>query len=178
MFRCRTQAFLDRANAELFEPRGLFATIMTFKPEQQSQIVPIDSSSLSAAIASGAQRFRANRIRNDPNTTYGDLQLPPSAPLVYLDLVRATSASGKRNDLRGMSHFVADYFDRRAQAEYVRQSFRLESNVFHFSKLTDSLFLIRPETTLARPFLLALSLVSAAGGVIRITQLTTGVSSP
>jgi hypothetical protein len=123
----RTSTFLSRADVQLFEPRGLFAMVMTFKPEQQSQIVDVDSSSPSAMAMRGVQGLGLSRTRNEPNTTYGELQLPPSAPLIF-PTVDSKMAGGaqQHNGLKGVGHFTADYFDQRAQAKYVRLSdFRL-----------------------------------------------------
>jgi hypothetical protein len=102
-------------NTELFEPRGLFAMVMTFKPEEQSKSVYVDTSSASATVVQG---LRTNRTRDVSNTTYGELQLPPSAPLVFPNF-DDLSARSQDNNLKKSGHFMADYFDRRAQAQYV-----------------------------------------------------------
>ncbi|KAF7877173.1 hypothetical protein EAF04_000858 [Stromatinia cepivora] len=82
----QSSSFLDRANAELFIPHGLFAMVLTFKPNQTQ----------------------------DPYEAPGQVQLPPSAPLIYPEDERRAQQTG----LKKMGHFIADYGDRRAQARY------------------------------------------------------------
>ncbi|KAI9642503.1 hypothetical protein NHQ30_009308 [Ciborinia camelliae] len=82
----QSSSFLDRANAELFIPHGLFAMVLTFKPDQTQ----------------------------DPYGAAGQVQLPPSASLIYPEDNRRAQQTG----LKKMGHFIADYGDRRAQARY------------------------------------------------------------
>lgn len=115
-------------NTELFEPRGLFAMVMTFKPEEHSKSVSVDTSSSSAAVVQG---LRASRTGDVSDTTYGELQLPPSAPLVFLNL-DDQSARLQDNRLKKSGHFVADYYDRRAQAQYVWTLLSASSNAIKY----------------------------------------------
>ena len=117
----RSRSYLDKANAQLFAPHGLFALVMTFKPDQQSQILSVNTLSSSSRAVQGSPLFSSGNGGNAQaaqNTTYGEFQLPRSAPLVLPDS-RPGSSDQPKNTLVKMGDFVADYNDRRAQARYV-----------------------------------------------------------
>ncbi|CAD6446038.1 b9ebadb1-6125-4a64-b8c0-a1a5ee814530 [Sclerotinia trifoliorum] len=82
----QSTSFLDRANTDLFIPHGLFAMVLTFKPNQTQS----------------------------PYGAPKQIQLPPSAPLIYPEDERRAQQTG----LKKMGHFISDYGDRRAQARY------------------------------------------------------------
>ncbi|MCJ1314940.1 hypothetical protein MMC15_000254 [Xylographa vitiligo] len=118
----QSRSYLDKANAQLFAPHGLFALVMTFKPDQQSQILSVNTSSSSSRAVQGSPLFSSGNGGNAQaaqNTTYGEFQLPPSAPLVLPDS-RPGSSDQPKNTLVKMGDFVADYNDRRAQARYAQ----------------------------------------------------------
>ncbi|MCJ1403601.1 hypothetical protein MMC11_006824 [Xylographa trunciseda] len=115
-------SFLDKANAQLFAPHGLFAMVMTFKPDDQSQVLSVDTSSTSPRAMQGSPFSpMGNRGNVQPaqHTTYGEFQLPPSAPLIFPD-AQPSSSDQPKNSLAKMGDFVADYNDRRAQARYAQ----------------------------------------------------------
>lgn len=118
----RTKSFLDKVNIDLFEPRGLFAMVMTFKPDQQSRVLPVDTSSPKAMV----MRTLSNQIngssnRNKANTTYGELQLPPAAPLIFPS-IDDLPESGAKNNMQKTGQFIGDFMDRRARAKYNHQN--------------------------------------------------------
>lgn len=124
--RHRTNTFLDQMNEQLFKPRGLYAMIMTFKPDSSR---PIDGQQIgiNESIAkysshdSGRMREAMSSMRISSGTSYGELQIPQAAPLVYpaLDEALLDEQGKKQNALKGAGKFVADYMDRRAQAKFV-----------------------------------------------------------
>ncbi|MCJ1434237.1 hypothetical protein MMC27_003604 [Xylographa pallens] len=118
----QSSSYLDKANTQLFAPRSLYALVMTFKPDQKSQVLSVDMSSSSSQAVQGSP-FSTLGNREDfqvaRNTTYGEFQLPPSAPLIFPDS-RPSSSDQPRNTLVKMGDFVADYNDRRAQARYAQ----------------------------------------------------------
>ena len=66
-------------------------------------------------------------MRLSSGKTYGDLELPEAAPLIFpaLDqLAASTTEEGvkKQNKMKSSQKFVADYFDRRAQAKYATEN--------------------------------------------------------
>lgn len=133
--RYRTNTFLDKMNASLFQPRGLYAMIMTFKPESPNEryfntnINDATSIALTKSISPPTSSLNASmrNIRLSSGVTKGEMSLPESAPLIYpaLDAAAADVASTdqalsekKQNALKSSGGFLADYLDRRAQAEY------------------------------------------------------------
>jgi hypothetical protein len=126
----RTNSFLDRMNNEFFKPRGLYCLIMTYKPESSDTHASVDitqaiSSSLTPASSSTKQAFKNMRLSS--GKTYGELELPQAAPLIFpaLDeLAESTTEEGakKQSKMKSSQKFVADYFDRRAQAQYAAEN--------------------------------------------------------
>ena len=133
--RYRTNTFLDRINASLFKPRGLFAMIMTFKPERPTEryfntnINDPTSASLTKSLTPPTSSLNTSmrNIRLSSGVAKGEMSLPESAPLIYpaLDAAAANIATTeqalsekKQNALKSSGGFIADYLDRRAQAEY------------------------------------------------------------
>lgn len=126
----RTHTFLDTINDQFFRPRGLFCLVMTWNPESDATETAVDlSSTISATIqqrstpSSGMSKLKNNLKRSDGNT-YGELDFPEVAPLIFpaLDELQETTseeATGKREKLKRTKKFVSEYWDRRAQAEYV-----------------------------------------------------------
>lgn len=122
--RQRTNSFLDEVNKRLFEPRGLYAMIMSSKPEQKR---PIDAETLNMdTLISKRQKSDSHTftgaLKLGAGTTYGDIELPESAPLTFpkLDEAVASGDAEKTAKLKVASNFLGDYYDRRAQAVYVR----------------------------------------------------------
>ncbi|KAB8290187.1 hypothetical protein EYC80_011056 [Monilinia laxa] len=128
--RSRTNTFLDRINNEFFMPRGLYCLMLTYKPESSTTHASVD---ISKAIASfvddtttGFKKTLKN-IKISSGTTYGELEMPEAAPLIFpkLDQIAEVGASDntqKGNKLKDSGKFVTDYFDRRAQAKYAMEN--------------------------------------------------------
>ena len=137
--RYRTNTFLDQINTSLFKPRGLYAMIMTFKPERPAEryfnaninanINDPTSAALTKYNSPPTSSLNANMrmIRLSSGTSKGEMSLPESAPLVYpaLDAAAVNASSTdqalseqKQKALKSSSSFIADYLDRRAQAAY------------------------------------------------------------
>lgn len=102
--KVQSSNYINKANAELFEPLGLFAMMVTYKPGQQSKILSMDIQGPPADNSSGQQ-----------------WQLPPSAPLVFID-ERELDSGKPLNQWQRTGRFVADYMDRRAQARVANQN--------------------------------------------------------
>ncbi|KAH8900381.1 hypothetical protein GQ53DRAFT_708184 [Thozetella sp. PMI_491] len=157
--RHRRNNFLDMINQDLFMPRGLFAMVMAFKdqvPGQQSsgplsRLTGMLGQSLVSSERLDINQTAAKYSNPDPELskikkglqnirlasgkTYGQLELPESAELVFPDLDRAVdkemNAEGKgkgtagssnfKDKMKGAGEFVQDYLDRRAQAQYAAE---------------------------------------------------------
>lgn len=104
--KVQSSNYIKKANAEIFEPHGLFAMMTVMKPGQQSATISMNIQSSSADTSSGEQ-----------------FDLPQSAPLIFFDERELLSASDKpRNSYQRSSAFVSDYVDRRMQARYAREN--------------------------------------------------------
>ncbi|ROW11876.1 hypothetical protein VPNG_05023 [Cytospora leucostoma] len=153
--RTRRNTFLDRVNQELFMPRGLYAMVMAFKDVVPGEQPRGPLSKLAGAV--GKQLFSSQRldinqtvakyskpdseltktkkglqnIRLFSGKTYGEIELPEAAELVYPALDRAAQADleqegrGKSAEdekimdkWKGAGKWVQDYLDRKAQASW------------------------------------------------------------
>ena len=115
-------------NDKLFRPNGLFALIMTYKPEQTADHEQIDISKAivkSITPAESKMREQMKHLKLSSGKAYGELEMVESAPLIFPALDAAAAAAEgqggkKQSSLNKGSKFVANYLDRRAQASYVR----------------------------------------------------------
>jgi hypothetical protein len=98
----RSNTFLDKYNEQLFEPHGLLCVIMTYKPDQNSSTVGVDT------FNSGFQRKGISS-----GTTYGELDMPEAAALVFPEDDAASTGN------KGLGSITAEYFDKRSRAKYV-----------------------------------------------------------
>ena len=125
----RTSDFLRKINEEFFRPRGLYCLVMTWNPDSTQRVEQVN---LTATIASRSNPTTSlgslqNKYKSSDGNTYGEWEFPEVAPLVFpaLDQLAAqTSEDGvkkKTKMVKGLT-FVANYWDKRATAEYV--SFR------------------------------------------------------
>jgi len=113
-------------NEEFFKPHGLYCLIMTYNPDSSKSHEQVDITktvATSTTKPASGMRQQFNNFRISSGETYGELELPEAAALIYPDLEAVASdrsAEGikKQNMLKSSQKFIADYFDRRAQAEY------------------------------------------------------------
>ncbi|KAJ6166988.1 hypothetical protein N7470_002435 [Penicillium chermesinum] len=126
--RWKVNSFIDRANRELFAPRGLYCMIVTYNPLPQQEQEEINKSIKrpSTGGASGSSRVKwPQKIREnlrDPFsvTTEGEQNLPVEiAPLVFADDEdRRVQIQSKDKPWTKLN----DYFDKRARARYASES--------------------------------------------------------
>ena len=117
-------------NNEFFKPRGLYCLIITYKPDDSSSHEALDinkSISNFMSPAEGKMKNFGQNMRLSSGKTYGELELPEAAPLIFPALDRVaedTSAEGvkKQTKMKTRQKFVSDYFDRRAQAQYAAEN--------------------------------------------------------
>ena len=117
--RRRTTDFLDEANEQLFKPRGLYAMVMSYEPQQQR---PVEEKPLDLDHET-SKETQYNRSNVAADTTYGALELPESAPLKFV-AENETMHEGVQPPSKPKTgpEFLADYHDRRAQATYVSEN--------------------------------------------------------
>jgi len=125
--RYRANTFLDEMNEVLFKPRGLFALVMGFKPnmERPVDVMSIDTDTNALVTqretpAAGSASGFGRKMKVAQGKTYGEVELGEVAPLIYPAL-DAAAANPDSSGFKKASKFLADYADRRAQADYAHK---------------------------------------------------------
>ncbi|KAI9036234.1 uncharacterized protein KD926_002143 [Aspergillus affinis] len=124
--RRKTNTYFDKINQEMFHPRGLHCLVMTWKPESDSPCVSFDlNSAISSSMAhagSGWVSKMKHKYKSSDGKTYGNLPFSETAPLMFPDLhelaAQSPDAEKKLKEVNSRRAFVADYLDRRGQAEF------------------------------------------------------------
>lgn len=119
----RTNNFLQKINAEFFQPRGLYCLVMTWNPESSHRSQSVNITDTIASRSATGDSSITSKFRSSDGRT-AECDFPEVAPLVFpvLDQVAAqTSTDGgqMKKKVQSTMAFVADYWDRRATAEYV-----------------------------------------------------------
>ncbi|KAJ5305639.1 uncharacterized protein N7443_005299 [Penicillium atrosanguineum] len=128
--RWKVNTFIDKANRELFCPRGLYCMIVTYNPlaQQQQKEISTSISRPSASGASGSSRSKwpgkvTKNLRNPFSaTTEGEQNLPSEiAPLIFSDNEdEKVQMKMKEKPWDKLN----DYYDKRARARYASESNR------------------------------------------------------
>jgi hypothetical protein len=137
---------MDRMNNDFFRPRGLYCLLMAYSPiatDKKAKVNDANAVSKNEPPLTGSN-FPATVRRNfrDPlaGTAQGEESLPDTvATLVYPDVSGERRSPGKEQKKRKPFTRLNDYFDRRAQARYVRLIFissRVLLNTVHKYQLT------------------------------------------
>ena len=99
---------------------------MKYAPGERSSHESVDlSQTLLASLdpSKSTIKRQLNSMRNSSGKTYGELEMPEAAPLVFPDLdavAAANEADGnKKSGPKAKGAFIATYMDKRAQASYV-----------------------------------------------------------
>ena len=116
-----TNKFLEAMNANLFQPRGLYAMIMSYKPSSNQTSENIDiNAHITSAVAARTIESRSSFRGTSGQTKYA-AQMPEAAPLVF-PLLRSAPEEQKQNAFKRAANFAADYSDRRAQADFAAKN--------------------------------------------------------
>ncbi|KAL4880132.1 hypothetical protein BJY04DRAFT_80935 [Aspergillus karnatakaensis] len=125
--RRKTNTFFDKINDEFFRPRGLFCLVMTWDSSSSSTFSRFDlNTAISTAVEHGGpgklNKMR-HKFKSSDGKTHGNLPFPESAPLVFPEL-DAAAAAGSEAKIKSLKKrdFVADYFDRRGQAQFTLEN--------------------------------------------------------
>lgn len=130
----RTNSFMDEMNEKVYKPRGLYALIMKYNPNANTtlDVRQMDTSSLIVNRGTHENDFFRKMASGE---TQGELEMPEAAPLVFPaldDVANSVAQPGdveERSAFMKSSKFVSNYYDKRAQMEYVRHHlFFLRSN--------------------------------------------------
>ena len=113
-----TNGYLEKMNESLFRPRGLYAMLMTYKPEkagQAGEVVDVNAIT-TRAVAERAEGDRS-KFRATSGKTKGASQMPEAAALVFPGIEEAGEEE-TQNAFKKATGFLGDYGDRRAQAKF------------------------------------------------------------
>ncbi|KAI5263420.1 hypothetical protein E4T47_09025 [Aureobasidium subglaciale] len=125
----RTATALRKLNEEFFQPRGLYCLIMVWNPESSNMVEQVNINDTVADLSNvphsvtGVQK----KFRSSDGTTYGETAFSEVAPLTFPTLDELAAQTGqkaaekKSSVAKGMT-FVANYWDKRATAEYCMQN--------------------------------------------------------
>lgn len=117
-------------NARFFAPQGMYCLLMTWKPESADVVQTVDLTTTVAKAAWASDNAAADRsfqqkmktqfkmLKPHHGLSHGDAEIPVAAPLIYPRLDQASEEQKKGWFARG-KEFTADYFDRRATAQYL-----------------------------------------------------------
>ena len=120
--RRQSNNFLNKMNHTLFKPHGLYCLLMQFKPDQKSSAESVDVTKTIEETEGPSQSGMKGQLYNmraSSGKTWGDLQLPEAAPLIFPAL-ESMPDEQKQNAFKKSERFVTEYYDKRAQATYVR----------------------------------------------------------
>lgn len=123
MLMDRANAFLQKLNEGFFQPRGLYCLVLSFDnthEEAMTEEVLAEKIATSSDPKSGVRKY-TDKLRTNSGKT-GPSEFPESAPLVFpvLDWMKENPEQAeKQGRYLKFRKFVADYYDRRAQVEYV-----------------------------------------------------------
>jgi hypothetical protein len=114
-----TIRYLDGLNGIFFKPRGLYAMIMTYKPDSDTPIEEIKPSDADVDAVNKRNEGAGSKFGRSSGKTHSEMAIPESAPLVY-PFFDAMSEEKKENKLKDATYFFKDRQDRKARARYVR----------------------------------------------------------
>ncbi|QGI82561.1 hypothetical protein CEK25_009290 [Fusarium fujikuroi] len=121
--RWKTNSFMDRANVNFFQPRGLYCLLMSYSPISTINKERVDPAQAMLKLEStSATSSKAKRNLRNPlaGVSHGEEDLPDSvATLIYPTIERTTPDTDKK---RTVFAKLNDYFDQRAQARYASES--------------------------------------------------------
>lgn len=102
---------------------------MTWNPESDDMHGSVDlTSTITTSLnPKGGLGKVKNNLRSSSGNTYGNVDFPEAAPLIFPALDKLAGQTGeeavrKRDKLKKKANFVDEYFDKRAQAKYVSLS--------------------------------------------------------
>ncbi|KAJ5610937.1 hypothetical protein N7510_007656 [Penicillium lagena] len=130
LIRCRNRhhTVMDQMNEQFFQPRGLHAMILTWRPEIDATEVGVNFNETFLKTTAPPEGI-AKVVRNlKPSTgTTNGVPFTETAPLVFPALDKlADDQTGagrtKKEKIKGMMNFASEYFDRRAQAKHALEN--------------------------------------------------------
>ena len=123
--RYKRNTFLDTINETWLMPKGLYAMIMTYKPDAPA-VIGMNVTSTDQALAkvtsepTSAWQKNFSKMRLTSGVTKGEASLPEGALLIYpaIDQAADSTSQEKQNFIKESGDFMSTYLDRRAHAVY------------------------------------------------------------
>lgn len=113
--RSKTNRFLDRVNQDFFAPRGLVALIMTWKPNQQDDLLTTAEFDMQSSITKASDASKSRR-RFESSSGATSFEWPQTAPLIFPALDELSGE--KQAAIKRSGKFVGEYMDKRARAKW------------------------------------------------------------
>ncbi|KAF5700761.1 hypothetical protein FGLOB1_10553 [Fusarium globosum] len=118
--RWKTKSFMDRANVNFFQPRGLYCLLMSYSPistVNKERVDPAQAMLKRESTSTTSSKAKRNLRNPLAGVSHGEEDLPDSvATLIYPTVERTTPNTGKKKTVFAK---LNDYFDQRAQARYL-----------------------------------------------------------
>jgi hypothetical protein len=131
---------MDQMNEQFFQPRGLYALVLTWNPETDATEVGININETihkNLTPPEGIAKVKHN-YKPSMGSTNG-VAFTETAPLVFpaldkLEDDHSGEAKTTKEKIKSAKGFAGEYFDRRAQAKYVgsRHKINIYSANFNF----------------------------------------------
>ncbi|KAM0501075.1 hypothetical protein ACHAP8_004803 [Fusarium lateritium] len=116
-----------KLNEEYFYPRGLCCLIMTWREDTGRAHEMVDLNKTIASSMNSEDSGITDKLKRSSGKTYGDFSLPEAAPLIFptldvLDDADTEESNGFKKSMAEKKNFVAEYYDKRAQAEFAHKN--------------------------------------------------------
>lgn len=126
----RTNTYLDKVNVEFFQPRGLYALVMTWRPGSEGSCEQVDVTTTISNVNNqphSAASALKTKFRRSAGVSIGDYSFPEAAPLIFPGLDKLAEETGDEAEKKQKKHaragkFVTEYNDKRAQATYASKN--------------------------------------------------------
>lgn len=117
----KENTFLDRMNEEYFKPRGLYALLITYKPNSKEPEETLDITTKTVGEVGKRDQEARSKWKNLLSASAGKMEheeeVPEFASLVFPALDNMDDQK-KQNAVKHFGSFMADYTDRRSQAKF------------------------------------------------------------
>ena len=112
--------YLDTVNEQFFKPRGLYCLFVKYKPSstELTECVNINKNITKTVERRNEHQSKwKNLVSASASTGKHEEEIPEAAPLIFPEL-DTMAHHQKENAVKHFGHFLADYYDRRAQASF------------------------------------------------------------
>lgn len=99
--------------------------VMKFDPKQTEshEMVDVSQTIMKSLTSSNSKtKEQMSKLKSSKGKTHGEIEMPEAAPLIFpgLDKVEDIDEKGKpKGGMKKTGEFVANYYDKRAQAKFV-----------------------------------------------------------